>query len=818
MLMDKSAEEKDQFIDTVLRNMQNHEHADVVKEHKDNNKKETVKETEEENKTEGQVAKRVRWQELDANRDSNQDPNRRVFIPDAERPLSSLSHHSAGGDEKDSDDDFKDPHGYKKKTTEKTTKEKDKPSKEKKKSKPAIERWAPKGIDWQGYGTRLRIQPDEWKDDQPRASFWKLASETDLNNINFLKDMPPDLKNPKNCKIINPQDCDAVVIEGVTKKDVNYVLVRDGKYWKQRHDQTKNFDDGTIKFTYRGGGGQWVNAFQNKVKKHIYFNEKNQTMVVVYDGDMSYSHLTEASERIFAEDEKPTGIKKYPEPSIVCGDNRFRYAEWYKEDYLKRATAERSRSKEKTPPGSPRPPRSPGPSKSPTTTGREEGATDVESSEKEKDSDAESDTEELRQKATPRLENYTHEGWSHKHIKKMYEDAVAEDVWQHVDKFGITEPKAGEVYFLDYKDYEHNIFKHVRADGYNWNNKTVRPIKNEYLARCGKYVASNGVTGKFRRHQYFIWNQQKLIVHYCGDHSVVSHRRHGNASKDTNVFVTQSVEVLDDIRGLVGKARPAKIYSKLTSKSEKGLLGLATHPRNLEQVRNQQKLEKAKLEAEVGYQVSLVNYSLGQKFVEREKYGEDNNQAFFMIDNKVREEVKNIIAKNKATDKPLIFFYDTSFNAGGPHSGFVVSHLCLAHPYVNAKGQTGEFDHSAVIIVSSMLHHRKFKDIHQAHMTFAANELFLHQIKSGSVFISDNEFVKLQLWPNASHALCWNHIQSDVWYKAKETFKLRSIHNLFDNFYNIYKQKWGSVQQQHKILDIFMIHLLCCEVETVKFN
>ena len=180
-------------------------------------------------------------------------------------------------------------------------------------------------------------------------------------------------------------------------------------------------------------------------------------------------------------------------------------------------------------------------------------------------------------------------------------------------------------------------------------------------------------------------------------------------------------------------------------------------------------MERMKLNADLRTQTDLVNYTIGKTFLREPNTTHDNCHYMYMIDEDVIAEVAKIIKRSTPTDPPLQLYYDTSFNAGGAGSGYVVSHLVMSHPQICSwNPTTNDFDRQATMVLSSMLHHRKFQTGHEEHLRIARQTLFLDQAKCRVLFITDNEFQNLPLWENAQHALCWNHEKSDVWYKARQ--------------------------------------------------
>jgi len=644
---------------------------------------------------------------------------------------------------------------------------------------------------------RNQIRMRDWEESHPRAEVWKLDN-FDPDSPTFLHNIPPEKSNPSNAKIINPQAKDAYVFKDIEKKeDIPALLLRDGKVFRKSYEKPlKLLGFNGTQTRYVAAPGHVTNCFHRLADKNVYYLPDTQKVVIVYDGDQNFSHLSEAAEAIFEPDEKPTGTKLFPHPDQTSGENKKFYTDWYYKQfppeqqffYEKKtsATGTAYTPTLRQAPTTKEPQKLTEPQEKQTTEPQTipnsrtvmrrrtiSSATTVTLS-------GEDDGETGRLlRASPRVTSADklHSSLRYKTLMEMKQLADKEEeesgspVWYSSTTHAISEPKGGETYFFHFKDFPTNldIFTHARADGLNWRQDHLNTIHNEILKKVAYYKLPDGTpTGKFKRIQYYFWNEKKYITQYIGDGSVAEARTHGNATKKTNPYYTQTSQVLKTIRESSVTSTASQIYTRMTSQkdTEAGPFSHTHSVRNRKQIYNAAYLEKAKLTHDLGVQTSLVNFSIESEFV-REPRVRENSHSFICIHKDVQSEVMNIIKKSRPEHPPLMLHYDTSFNAGGKQSGFVASHLVLSHPYVCSKGKSNEYDSPVNLVISSMLHDRKFQSGHEEHLSIANRILNLDKAQGTYVFVSDNEFKDLTLWDNASHALCWNHTKTDVVYKAK---------------------------------------------------
>lgn len=370
-----------------------------------------------------------------------------------------------------------------------------------------------------------------------------------------------------------------------------------------------------------------------------------------------------------------------------------------------------------------------------------------------------------------------HQQLSLNDIKDMKEKADKEEAWQDVTKTVIVQAKAGEIYFRDYKNLKDDVIGMETADGYNWvtNPKYFLDSNNILVSKANVRVGDGhrNRNPAFKRAQYFFVKDQVIITHYRGDESVADFRPHGNSKKNKKIFLRQASSVLASIDEISMSESSKKVYSDLTTKTEKGLTGVLHHPRDLKQVQNRAAVIRKdnEISANFHYNAILVDSVIGPNFARVIRADQSEGEYTVLISEDIRKEVDKIIRNSNEADQPLVLGYDTSFDAGGRKSGFVISNVTMSHPMLLSQGKSGSFDTNPTLTISSMLHVRRdIGHTHSTHIRTMNDVLKLQNYPSGVVIVVDKEFENMDTFPGAKVGLCWVHIKRDVSYNAGKHF------------------------------------------------
>ena len=662
-----------------------------------------------------------------------------------------------------------------------------------------------------------------WDEHHPVAFRLDQTAGKDMNAIYKVIKKDTGFENSKFAKVIDPKPGYEYIFTGVEEEDVTFMMKRDLYKWRFQ-GSSAHYYEGLKRANYYAS--TCISETHTTLfKKTVFYDPLTKKAHVRYDGDDKWGFVDPKMEMKAEEHELPTGVKVEPHPNQCAGVNLKKYTPYYNNKYPPSSIpptqnipiSDPSTAPVATVSGQSAPPvgtvSPPGTATGAAATSSDGAASDGGVSDATQPKTSSSDeglttskAQRLRKAAHPlhTADNLDGFSWTSKSIvslKDRIEDIysapnVTEQqrkyLWEDVTKTGITFARGGEVYYRDYSNQKTCVYGKEKADGYNWNTVPKKFIaENRVLLAKSIYRNPDKTSNpNFARYQYFFIQEQKLITHYVGDHTVAVERPHGNATISTNPFMPSSADVLTNLSQQSRREAPSTIYHSLTSQTQGGPLALIDLPRNTKQVRNVRAAATRKISSDLMHNAHLVNAEIkthrnqGNFIRKINTFDED---AYFMIgiDDDIREEVKSFIRRREDNEPPIIFMYDTSFNAGGTGSQCLVSHLILEHDDVvtPGAGRTVEAETASSLILSTMVHQRKTLPTHTEHINTVDLAFDLSKTRVRSVVVSDKEFENLRLWDGAQHALCWMHIQKDIVYHVKpQPFNIRLVINSFNSF------------------------------------
>lgn len=268
------------------------------------------------------------------------------------------------------------------------------------------------------------------------------------------------------------------------------------------------------------------------------------------------------------------------------------------------------------------------------------------------------------------------------------------------------------------------------------------------------YDAPDSWTTAFTREVYFRPDKNRaVLVRYIGDETVAGHFAHGNSKNSTQVYERTQPHVLVDIREAPGT--PVEVYEASIRQTE--FNGESSTPaagatvRNLEQVRNAQKLvrNKGRMSRDALYNLHELAYDT--QFVKHITTFPD--LAVYVYHTDAVTQFKTVVAKCVADDISMILSYDTTFQLGD----FFVSPLVF---------QDMRFNPPPTVPLAYLIHERKTKSVHE--------EFFRHVYKllpgldgcERVFFVTDNEAAIVssirETFRCTSTFLCWNHLEQVI--------------------------------------------------------
>lgn len=125
------------------------------------------------------------------------------------------------------------------------------------------------------------------------------------------------------------------------------------------------------------------------------------------------------------------------------------------------------------------------------------------------------------------------------------------------------------------------------------------------------------------------------------------------------------------------------------------------------------------------------------------------------------------IKRDYSLTERLHFYMDTSFDAGGRNSGYLITTISMEHPFVT-RNATGEEQTSVTIPLAAMAHQRKDRVTHQELIMATAEKYKLDSLQTGSSICTDREYKGTRVWDNCKKVICWNHLKENIARKANK--------------------------------------------------
>lgn len=109
----------------------------------------------------------------------------------------------------------------------------------------------------------------------------------------------------------------------------------------------------------------------------------------------------------------------------------------------------------------------------------------------------------------------------------------------------------------------------------------------------------------------------------------------------------------------------------------------------------------------------------------------------------------------------LRLFLDTSFDAAGRKSGYLITTLSMEHPFVT-RARSGEDQTGVTVPLAAMAHQRRDGVTHQELIVVADQLYKFAALPNGTTLVSDREFRDTRVWDNCKKVMCWNHLKDNL--------------------------------------------------------
>ncbi len=664
--------------------------------------------------------------------------------------------------------------------------------------------------------TRTRKTPKfSWEDGQEVAKPFKDGPHEELSFKNIPRYLATDDYDEyfytKDTRIINPQDRDIYFYKDIDAKDVVDVSRMDG--YRFRHKGAKKSGHYT---SYKMIAETEVPEICNyKFRKHVLYNESNKKVAIQYFGDNKFG--TPHAEVLM---DAPTN-EWPPEPlcvhpnDIAAGATAERHALYsymYKglpqerqvpslASSVKTAPAPEPKSQvDKAPEdvftissakfSSLRRPGAPKKAKVPTALSSDDDIDDEDKVTATTQSDdvikyrpARVGLIQTEQQQEERMDLQTIMSYKQyaDHAQEEWEKEGRGPFYESVVDTMITDPQPYTMYFRDLTPPTEKLnwdFEEKEADdGYTWRRRNARFIKQEWCdVFKSTYVYYDRETNKLDREWsknfYVFPKENKMIIHYKGDNKFATHAPHGNSTSNTKPHFRRFPEVKEEALDVLTK-NPSmtgmELYNYLSKETDAGMAGVLPVIRNKRQGDYIKQQHKQMIERDLNLCIKYAERETGSIMVRRlETYGEGNHFCT-LIDEEMVDAFKEI-KRNFKGDERLRFHLDTSFDAAGEKSGFLITHVVVEHPYIT-RADSGPEEPGVNVPVAALLHQRRTRETHHELLDKVDVMYELGKIPSGTVLVSDREFGEnTRVWKDCKKVLCWNHIRDNVAREAKVRF------------------------------------------------
>lgn len=614
-------------------------------------------------------------------------------------------------------------------------------------------------------------RPNLWTDETPMAEadadLWGSEIRTPIEAISASE--RATRINPVLSRVV-PSDGDVYVFENVRAHTSSQIAHNDGLAWRDNGHRPIKLDKKVIgkKITYYAEVHKQL--FTKDLRKTVTILNDSDRAVVTYKGDVRLAKPNNSYN--YPEHLQPPKASKLPSIKSITNANQKQFDEYV--EIHKKLSAKHDATKDK--------PSTEATTVDPTIEKTSEASfppsktasatTDVSETAsplKRHDSSSDSDVDSYLTSRRPKrraIAGYIMDrddtiNTRPRDFKKLWEKN--EGPWHDANRYMITDPKGGEVYYFDSSNLKTAWDKHILKDGVTWEYRHSEFIHNQdFFKRADAYREGKVMVPDFKRYSYFKTQSKEVVVHYVGDESVVRLLPHGNSTKKDGHFVSVSSEVRERIAKHGDGKKPKAIYDEETRVREEGLLGAVNTPRNIRQVQNYQHNLRARTWEErndISNQVLAMNQYLPEVFVKNV-----NVTAYPVVQvatQKMLDEwnfVKSTLKELEDDTVPVIH-YDTTYNMAGMNC----SVLTMEHPFVTRPKNPEQSGVNTV--VAAMFHERRPQGTHDHFIVNSS--LHMKTNDQRTILVVDREFKEVPTMPNQSKALCWNHLKENAAYHAK---------------------------------------------------
>ena len=617
-------------------------------------------------------------------------------------------------------------------------------------------------------------------------------------------------------RVVNPKDKDMLFYADVDEKKILDMALTDGLCWRFK---TKNKVHQPYIIYNVFAETEIPMMYSNKLRKFMAYEPESRKMVVLYTGDPRYAFRHPWTSEHVDEIEKPPLENLLVHPNEVVGQNETRMTKylqiWHDVPDHRRARPDVALGKQAAPP----------PTQEEVLAGSQQR--DVyfvdpqmyrterkrpkkvrvfdDSDEENAPADTASDTEE--QNYDQAHSNYTLEKAIRRTLQNIlaikahgddchakWEAETRGPFYESVVTTSITYPQPNQVYFRDLKIPEGvkkpfwNFEEKEAKDGYTWRRRDANFMGEQWanifqVTYINYDTQRNQFNPEWKKYMYIFPKEDKMIIIYRGNNTgaAVAPRR----LKRYPEVKEKAYSALDE-KDMTGN----ELFQSQTATSGPGMAGVLSQMRNTRQAKYIKKTYEdlyTSTTIDEMFNCHLADEIAGGNITRRVEMFKEGEHFMTLIDDAMIKEFQYIVKHYKG-GKRLKLHMDTSFNAAGDGSGYLITHLLMEHPFIT-RASSGENESGVNLPLAALVHQRRTKATHHELLDKAEDLFKFGKVPSGTTLISDREFGDhVRVWENCKKVICWNHLKENIKREARHVFNVRGkeeIQAVVNNFHRL---------------------------------
>ena len=346
------------------------------------------------------------------------------------------------------------------------------------------------------------------------------------------------------------------------------------------------------------------------------------------------------------------------------------------------------------------------------------------------------------------------------HMEKAKEDGILQDVLQYM----IPRPKGNDLYYFDVRHAD-DWFDNVTADLHHWRSYDIQNNPGSTIEHWRYKVLDHNKkkTDAFVKEIFHHKKEKVAMVRFIGDEKVAGIYPHGNSVTNTRPHIRTSAAVKAHVRE-AASVKPGPIVHELARKGGPGEAAAVSVPTNTNQVKYLLNKERAKESLGVNDLASVVHVAEVFKTYCRQIIATPDHNLYLLVNPDTLREYQRMLDHIPEGTK-VVHQLDTSFDFNGKY----LTCLSFRHELLAQEDTINNLNTKPTIPLMTYIHQRRSNDDHESAFYWGRRAIE-RQVPdfatSPKILITDREFKGNDYLPNASHVYCWNHIITNLDFKA----------------------------------------------------